>query len=365
MISVSIHPTVVVTGGAGYIGSHAALLLAQKGYNVIVLDTFKHHQHVPHPFEMTSLTELNHVCTRETDKNEGKISVITSDYADQNVLAEIFQNNNVTAVMHFAALIEVGESVTSPRAFYNNNVIKTCALLETMLDHNVKNFIFSSSCAVYGQPHEMPISETHPTNPISPYGKNKLMVEMMLEDFAHAYGLNFVALRYFNAAGALPECGLGEQHQPESHLIPLLLRAAHEGKPVTIFGNDYPTQDGTCVRDYIHVWDVAQAHYAALKHLTNGGASDVFNLGTGRGFSVQEMVSAVEKACNTRLTCTINPRRVGDPALLIANPTKAQEILGWKAQSSDIQTIISSANTFYSNYLTKTYANKRARATIG
>ncbi len=363
MILASAQPTIVVTGGAGYIGSHTALLLSQKGYKVIVLDTFKHHQHVPHPFEMTTLTQLIHFDNLE-EKNAGQISVLTADYADTHVLAEIFENNNVLAVIHCAALIEVGESVKFPRAYYNNNVIKTCTLLETMLDHQVKNIIFSSSCAVYGNPVEMPISETHPKNPISPYGKNKLIVEMMLEDFANAYDLHFIALRYFNAAGALPECGLGEQHQPESHLIPLLLHAAHENTPLTIFGNDYPTTDGTCVRDYIHVSDVAQAHYKALEYLNNGGTSDFFNLGTGHGFSVQEIIRAVEQTCNTKLNYTVTNRRQGDPALLIANPSKAHETLGWQPQHSDLNTIISSANTFYSNYLTTTYANKRARAVI-
>lgn len=369
MILASAQPTILVTGGAGYIGSHIALLLSQKGYNVIVLDTFKHRQHVPHPFEMTTLTELIHFDNSDA-VSTGHISVLTADYADTHVLAEIFENKNVHAVIHCAALIEVGESVKFPRAYYNNNVIKTCTLLETMLDHNVKNIIFSSSCAVYGNPVEMPISESHPKNPISPYGKNKLIVEMMLEDFANAYDLRFVALRYFNAAGALPEYGLGEQHQPESHLIPLLVRAAHtqcaehQGTPITIFGNDYPTKDGTCVRDYVHVADVAQAHYRALEYLNNGGSSDFFNLGTGQGFSVQEIVRAVEQTCTTQLNCTVANRRQGDPALLIANPSKARETLGWQPQQSDLNTIISSANTFYTKHLITTYANKRARAVI-
>lgn len=359
MTSLHTQPTIVVTGGAGYIGSHTALLLAQQGYNVIVLDTFRHHQVVPHPFKKMSLTDLIYSSKNNTQNKYDTISVIMEDYANTHVLEQIFEHYNVQAVMHFAALIEVGESVKFPRAYYNNNVIKTYALLEAMLDHNVKNFIFSSSCAVYGQPIEMPLSETHPKNPISPYGKNKLIIEMMLEDFTNAYDLRFVALRYFNAAGAMPEYGLGEQHQPESHLIPLLLHAAYNNKPITIFGDDYPTQDGTCVRDYVHVQDVARAHHLALEYLNNSGSSNSFNLGTGHGFSVQEMVHVVEQHCKSKLNCIIANRRQGDPAVLIANPTKAHQLLGWKPQYSDLKTIISSANAFYTRSLSTRDTNKR------
>lgn len=361
MILTSAQQTILVTGGAGYIGSHIALLCLQKGYRVIVLDTFAHRQHVPHPFEMTSLLELTALCEDPTDVQKN-ISVINADYADKNVLAEIFQHFNITTVIHCAALIEVGESVKHPRAYYNNNVIKTCTLLETMLDHGIYNIIFSSSCAVYGTPTQPTLSEDHPTNPISPYGKNKLIVEMMLTDFAHAYNLRFVALRYFNAAGALPNSGLGEQHQPESHLIPLLLRAAHEGSPFTLFGNNYPTKDGTCVRDYVHVWDIAQAHYKALEYLNNGGSSQFFNLGTGDGFSVQEMISAVEQTCHTKITCHVASQRPGDPAFLVADPTKARELLCWQPYYSNLTNMIESANTFYTDYAIKIYANKRTKA---
>ena len=249
--------------------------------------------------------------------------------------------------MHFAALIEVGESVKNPRAFYNNNVIKTIQLLETMLDHNIKKFIFSSSCAVYGTPQQLPLTETHPRNPISPYGNNKLMVEFALEDFSRAYGLQFVALRYFNAAGSMPEYGLGEQHTPESHLIPILLRAAHEGRPFYIFGTDYNTKDGSCVRDFLHTWDLADAHWLALEHLNNGNPSDCFNLGTGHGFSVKEMIEVAQKVCGVQIKTIESARRPGDPATLVADLSKARDILGWEPRYSNLEHIVKTANTFY------------------
>jgi UDP-glucose 4-epimerase len=349
MILSTKQPTILVTGGAGYIGSHVALLCNQKGYRVIVLDTFRHRQHVPYPFEIVSLHELTSVSETGDTPQSNALSVVVADYADKNVLSEVFEHFNITTVIHCAALIEVGESVKTPRTYYNNNVIKTFSLLETMLDYGVNSIIFSSSCAVYGVPQELPISESHPKNPISPYGKNKLMVEMMLEDFASAYNLHYVALRYFNAAGAMPDYGLYEQHQPESHLIPLVLRAATEQMPFTIFGNHYPTPDGTCIRDYVHVWDIAHAHHKALEYLGNGGQSLCLNLGTGQGYSVQEIIAAVEKQCATTIHYSYAPQRPGDPAILTADSNKARDILAWKPIHSDLYNIISSINSINSN----------------
>jgi len=322
--------TILVTGGAGYIGSHASWYGAQHGYHVVILDTFRHNQKLPASFA-----------------NHPHITIIKKDFADQKTLAEIFTKYDVDAVMHFAALIEVGESVKHPCAFYENNVVKTISLLQTMIAHNIQKFIFSSSCAVYGTPHTVPIDENHPKNPISPYGKNKLMVEMALEDFDRAYGLKSVCLRYFNAAGALDQHGLGEQHAPETHLIPLALRAAHTGKKFYLFGDNYETPDGSCVRDFLHVQDLASAHYKALDYLKTENKSSQFNLGTGYGYSVKQVVAAIEKECGKKINLTTKKRREGDPAKLIADPTHTQNILQWHPEHSDLETIIASANRFY------------------
>ena len=320
-------PTILITGGAGYIGSHTAFLMAQKGYKVIILDTLNHGQSFDHAWA----------------------TLIQKDCADEQTLEEIFTKYDVQAVMHFAAFMEVGLSVKDPMRFYENNVVKTIRLLNTMLAHNVKTFIFSSSAATYGTPQMVPIPETHPLVPINPYGNNKLIVEKVLHDYHHAYGLNYVALRYFNAAGALPEHGLGEVHSPESHVIPLILRAARDGRPFNIFGSDYPTPDGTCIRDYLHVLDIAQAHVQALEHLEAGNPSDCFNLGTGKGTSVKEMIDAVERITHTQVKKVFAPRREGDPAVLVADPSKAMNILHWKPQFSDIDYIVKSAFVFEQN----------------
>ena len=333
-------PTILVTGGAGYIGSHTVHALSEQGYNVIVLDTFVHNQTVPASFKIKS-------CFSENFFPKKNIVVLKKDFSDQNILADIFMHYNIAAVMHFAACIEVGESVKNPRLFYHNNVVKTVRLLESMLTHGVKQFIFSSSCAVYGIPKKVPITEDHPKNPISPYGKNKLIVEMALEDFAKAYNFRFVSLRYFNAAGALPQYGLGEQHKPETHLIPLLFDAAHQEKPFYIFGNDYPTPDGTCVRDFLHVQDLATAHIQAVEYLAKGGTSDAFNLGTGNGFSVKEIIEAVKAVSGKSIKTIVTEKREGDPPALIADPTKAQKKLYWQARNSGLHAIIASAHQFY------------------
>src|SRR5579859_3282512 len=316
--------TVVVTGGAGYIGSHTSLLLAQQGYRVIIIDDLSQGQQFNHPWA----------------------TFIQADCADKQVLKDIFSQHNIHAVFHFAASIEVGASVRSPIDYYINNVVKTVQLLQTMIEHGVNKLIFSSSCAVYGQPLQLPISEDHPKNPISPYGRNKLMVEMILQDLNKAYGLEFIALRFFNAAGAVPEHGLGEQHHPETHIIPLLLRAAIQQKPFSIFGTTHPTKDGTCVRDYLHVLDLAHAHVLALKHLEAGHPSDAFNLGTGNGFSVKEMIEAVEKVTELHIKTIFSDARAGDPPALVADPQRAQTILGWEPRFSTLDFIIKSAFAF-------------------
>lgn len=317
-------PTVLVTGGAGYIGSHTANLLSRQGYKVVIIDDLLQSQ------------------SWQADWAD----FIKSDFSDISTLQNVFEKYKPSAVMHFAAFIEVGESVADPLKFYKNNVAKTMVLLDLMLKHNVKNFIFSSSCAVYGNPQQLPLVETHPRAPVSPYGKTKLMVELMLEDMHKAYGLHYVSLRYFNAAGALPSEGLGERHNPESHIIPLLLRAAQNKKPFYIFGNNWPTPDGTCIRDYLHVLDLADAHCKALEYLVAGGQSRAFNLGTGTGYSVQEMIGAVEKIVGSKIEIKYADRREGDPPILVADNDEAKRILGWQPQHSDINSILKSAYEF-------------------
>ncbi len=312
---------ILVTGGAGYIGSHSAFLLAQHQYRVIVLDSFVHHQYFNPPWA----------------------TVIKGDIADKNLLATIFTTYQIKAVMHFAGSIEVGQSVKTPLLFYDNNVSKTLVLLETMLEHEITTFIFSSSCAVYGVPEQMPILEEHPCKPINPYGTSKSVIESVLRDCYNAYGLRSVSLRYFNAAGALPSEHLGEQHKPETHIIPLLLRAMRDHTPFVMYGNDYPTKDGTAVRDYVHVLDIADAHVKALEHLKQGYPSDHFNLGTGHGFSVREMIKTVEQLCNVPIKTVISKARAGDPAILIADSSKAQAILRWKPRYSTLEYMIKSA----------------------
>lgn len=313
--------TILLTGGAGYIGSHTSLLLAQLGYKVIILDNLVHQQ----------------VC------NFAWATFIKGDCGDTELVSELIKNHKIDAVMHFAAYMDVGQSVREPLSYYDNNVTKTLRLVETMLAHSIKTFIFSSSCAVYGTPLILPLTENHPKNPISPYGKTKLMIEMALEDLHAAYGLNYVALRYFNAAGALPEFNLGEQHHPETHIIPLLLQAARLGRQFSIFGTEHATPDGTCIRDFLHVLDIAQAHLMALQHLERQQPSDSFNLGTGQGISVKDMVAAVEKVTRLPIKTVHTKARAGDPAILVADPSKAHAILGWKPQYSNLEYIIKTA----------------------
>jgi UDP-glucose 4-epimerase len=317
-------PAIIITGGAGYIGSHVAYILAQQNYQVILLDSFLHNQRC----------------------NPSWAIIIKADYADRQILTTLFTSYDIKAVVHCAAFIEVGQSVMHPAQFYENNVAKTVTLLQSMIEHGIKKIIFSSTCAIYGNPQHLPLTEDHPKNPINPYGKTKLMIEMMLQDFQAAYGLEYVCLRYFNAAGALPEEGLGEQHTPESHLIPRALQAALEQSPFTAFGNDYETKDGTALRDYVHVLDIAQAHLLALQHLNAGKPSDCFNLGTGYGFSIKEIIEMVEKVCYTKIKLVYTQRRSGDAPILVADSLRAETILGWKREYSQLDFIIKSAYAF-------------------
>jgi len=319
------HKTILVTGGAGYIGSHISFYLAQQGYKIIILDQLLHKQIFNYPWA----------------------TLIQKDFGNKKNLNTIFSEHNISAVIHCAALANIKQSVEDPHYCYQNNTMKTLSLLESMIAHNIKNFIFSSSCAIYGVPTQIPISENHHKNPINPYGKSKLMVEYMLEDFQNAYGLNFVALRFFNAAGAFPEYNLGEYHKPETHIIPLLLDALYKNKPFSIFGTDYPTPDGTCIRDFLHVWDIASAHAQALEHLNNKQPSDFFNLGTGQGISVLELIRATEHILRKQVKLVFAKPRLGDPPILVANPVKSTSILRWKPHYSSLEYIIKSAHHYH------------------
>jgi UDP-glucose 4-epimerase len=316
---------ILVTGGAGYIGSHSVLTLQKAGYEVIILDSLVY----------------GHQDLVETVL---KAKLIVGSTCDRALLREVFANHQIDAVMHFAAYAYVGESVTEPAKYYDNNVVGTLTLLEAMLEANVKTFVFSSTCATYGVPDSVPITEDQSQNPINPYGATKLMVERILQDFNHAYDFRSVCLRYFNAAGADPEGNLGEDHNPETHLIPLVLQTAlGQRESVSVFGTDYDTPDGTCIRDYIHVLDIAQAHILALKYLLNNGATDVFNLGNASGFSVKEVIETARKITGKEIKAEFGDRRPGDPPALVGSGAKAQKILGWQPAYSNLDDIISHA----------------------
>lgn len=313
---------ILVTGGAGYVGAHAAKALNEAGYGVVVLD---------------NLSQGHQEFVRWGTFYKG-------DVGDAALLRKIFTTHEISAVMHFAALTLVGESVTEPAKYYENNVLQSFILLREMIDHGVKNFVFSSTCAVYGIPEIVPIPEEHPRAPVNPYGKTKLAVEHMLEDFSRAYDIRYVSLRYFNAAGAEYTASIGEDHTPETHLIPIVLDVAlGRRKEVGIFGTDYPTQDGTCVRDYIHVADLAKAHLLAVKYLEEEGESRAFNLGVGQGFSVREVIEVARKVTGKDIKAVEAPRREGDPPVLIADSTKARSILKWNPEYTSLNDIISSA----------------------
>ena len=313
---------ILIVGGAGYIGSHVNKLLTEKNYETIVLDNLS--------------------CGHKESVKWGKFCQV--DLADVDKLDEVFTNYDIEAVMHFSSFIEVGESVQNPEKYYTNNVVNTMNLLNVMKKHDVKKFIFSSTCATYGIPQKIPLVEDHPQNPINPYGWTKLMVERILKDYDAAYGLKSVILRYFNASGADESGEIGEAHDPESHLIPLILDAAIQKRDnIKIFGTDYDTPDGTCIRDYIHVTDLADAHLLALEYLKKENTSNEFNLGNGRGFSVREVIESVKKVTGRTFNVVETQRREGDPAILIGSSQKAQELLGWNPQHAEIDKIVETA----------------------
>ncbi|MDQ3180015.1 MAG: UDP-glucose 4-epimerase GalE [Acidobacteriota bacterium] len=312
---------ILVTGGAGYIGSVAVEDLNKQGEIVVVLDNlvYGHRQAV----------------AEDIPFYEGEIG-------DKNLVEKIISEHEIEACMHFSAFAYVGESVEKPQIYYENNFVQTLRLLDVLIKNDVKNFVFSSTCATYGEPQYVPINEQHPQSPTSPYGWSKFMVERALTDYGAAYGLKFVALRYFNACGASAK--YGEHHAPETHLIPLVLFAA-QGKreDISIFGDDYSTPDGTAVRDYIHISDLSQAHLLALKHLRKGGNSEFINLGNGSGYSVKEVIEAARRVTGKNIETRIAPRRAGDPSKLVADAKKAREVLGWNPQFPEIEKIIESA----------------------
>jgi UDP-glucose 4-epimerase len=314
--------TILVTGGAGYIGSHAVLALQAAGYEVVILDNLVYGH-------------------RDLVDSTLKVELVVGDTNDRALLDRLFASRKFDAVMHFAAYAYVGESVSQPEKYYRNNVVGTLTLLEAMVAADIKQFVFSSTCATYGVPNVVPIPEDHPQSPINPYGATKLMVERILQDFDGAYGLKSVSFRYFNAAGADPQGRLGEDHNPETHLIPLVLMAAlGKRENVGIFGTDYPTPDGTCIRDYIHVADLADAHVLGLKYLLAGGASDRFNLGNGNGFSVKEVIEQARQVTGQPIQAIEHDRRPGDPPALVGSGAKARQVLGWQPQYADLETIL-------------------------
>lgn len=313
---------ILVVGGAGYIGSHMVKMLLGAGHEVITLDNLS---------------------SGHRDAVLGGVFV-EGDLADTHCLEKVFEEHKPDAVMHFASYIQVGESVRKPDIYYRNNVTNTLNLLDTMLKFDVKKFIFSSTAAVFGEPDYVPIDEAHPNRPLNPYGRSKLMIEQVLADYDNAFDFRSVCLRYFNAAGADPDGQLGERHDPETHLIPLILQAASGRREnIQVFGRDYETPDGTCIRDYIHIVDLCSAHLAALEYLVNGGTSDRFNLGNGAGFSVQEVLDAVQKVSGKSVKVIDGPRREGDPARLVADSKRARSILNWKPVYTDLETIVSHA----------------------
>jgi UDP-glucose-4-epimerase GalE len=310
--------TILVTGGAGYIGSHACKALSAAGYTPVTLDNMVY----GHPWAV----------------KWGPL--IHGDIADGPLLDTIFKEYAPEAVMHFAAYAYVGESVSNPAKYYHNNVAGTLSILEAMRNNNCASIVFSSTCAVYGTPKNLPITETTPQHPMSPYGWSKYMVERILKDFDKAHGIKYASLRYFNAAGADPELEIGEEHDPETHLIPLVLAAARErNKSITVFGSDYDTPDGTCIRDYVHVADLADAHVSALKILQNK-KSVALNLGTGHGYSVREVIDTARRVTDVDINEKIGDRREGDPPKLVADNAEALATLGWEAQYCDLETII-------------------------
>jgi UDP-glucose 4-epimerase len=316
---------VLVTGGAGYIGSVTVELLRARGQQVVILDNLVYGH--------------KEALFADTPYYQGGIG-------DAELVKRIVREHGVDACVHFAAYAYVGESVEKPAVYYENNVVQGLRLLTALVEEGVKHVVFSSTCATYGEPQRVPIDEMHPQHPTNPYGASKLMCERIMQDFDRAYGLKFVALRYFNAAGATGE--RGEDHQPETHLIPLVLEAALGKRPhISVFGNDYNTPDGTCIRDYIHVDDLASAHLLALEYLRQGGDSTAINLGNGQGYSVLEVIETARRVTGREIEIKFEPRRAGDPSRLIADATKAREVLAWKTKYPDLETIVRTAWTWH------------------
>ncbi|NFB56526.1 UDP-glucose 4-epimerase GalE [Clostridium botulinum] len=314
--------SILVCGGAGYIGSHMVAYLIEKGYDVIILDNLS----TGHKKAILG----------------GKLYI--GDLKDKEFLNKVFDENNIESVIDFAAFSLVGESVSNPIKYFENNIVSAINLLDTMKTHNVKYIVSSSTAATYGEPKKIPILEDDSTIPTNPYGESKLAVEKILKWCDKAYGIKYTSLRYFNAAGAHINGKIGENHNPETHLIPIILDVAlGKREKIIIFGEDYPTKDGTCIRDYIHVSDLASAHLLALERLKNGGDSDIYNLGNGKGFSVKEIIQTAKKVTGKEIKLEIGERRSGDPAILIASSKKAKEELNWDPKFSDISTIIKTA----------------------
>ncbi len=314
--------SILIAGGAGFIGSQVNKELNKQGFNTVVIDNLS----TGHK-EFAQWGEF-----------------FQCDLGDMEGLRSVFSGSSISAVMHFCAFTYVGESVEDPQKYYINNVKNTINLLQVMREYGVQQFIFSSTAAIFGDPVTIPIPEGHLKEPINPYGRSKLMIEQILADYARAYDLRYAALRYFNAAGADPDCDVGEWHEPETHLVPLVLDAALGVREnIAIFGTDYDTPDGTCIRDYIHVADLASAHIAALEHLTGGGKSDAFNLGNGRGFSVREIIDTARKVTGKMIPTVEKGRRAGDPAVLIADSARAVSVLNWRPAHADIEEIIDTA----------------------
>ena len=320
---------ILVVGGAGYIGSHMVKQLSLSGTDVVTLD---------------NLSRGYRDAVKYGEFIEG-------DLGDISVLDKLFDQHDIDAVMHFAAFIEVGESVIKPAMYYHNNVANTQVLLDAMVHHDVKHFIFSSTAAIFGEPDYTPIDEAHKKEPINPYGRSKLIVEQILGDYDRAYGLKSTCLRYFNAAGADPDGELGERHNPESHLVPLVLQAASgRRQEIKIFGNDYPTDDGTCVRDYVHINDLCEAHSLALTRMQQTGNSASYNLGNGNGFSVQQVVDIAKQVTGKNFTVVEDKKREGDPAVLVADSSRARAELGWTPKYDKLETIVETAWNWEKNF---------------
>jgi UDP-glucose 4-epimerase len=323
-------PRILVTGGAGYIGSHTVHLLRKRGYEVTVVDDL----------------------SRGHEHNVASVDFHHLNLLDTPAVARVLTEKRFDAVIHFAAYIAVGESTQKPELYFTNNVSGSISLFTAMEQAGVARLVFSSTAAVYGTPERVPITEDFPYAPVSPYGESKVMVEKILGWLDQYRGLRSICLRYFNACGAEPGSELGEQHDPETHLIPLLLRAIETCKPITIFGDDYDTPDGTCIRDYIHVSDLAEAHILAVESLMNGGASERFNVGTGSGRSVREVIEAVEAVTRQKVPYVIGPRRAGDPPELVADSSKLRQTLGWSPKYEDLRDIVMTAWEFEQKHAT-------------